>query len=962
MFIERLQKLKEFHLKIRFIYGLKAFTFVFFFLFHQSLLSQNFGGEPPSTKFYITSYPHASYVHELEDTFKINRSYQLINSQLDKGFTRVGSMKRSLPIIFRNKGVNANGFVAVGPFRSEFFTTRPVPFDENGVWLDLLTQHEYEHVLQFSNAKKNLFNFGYFLGGDNLFGVLSGLTLPNWYFEGGAVEAETMYSQSGRGRSPAFFKLLNGLKNEAKSYPYIKVRNGSYRTPLPSSYDLGYVMMSHGRNMFGDSLWWHVVDDVTKFKGILYPFSSSLKRRTGLSTPKLYKKALEETPIARKLGQSDPSSVISPLSSTNSITRFRLARWIADDEIIALKSNWNQTTRLVQLNRKSQKKLFEPGIMTSDHISATDQYILWTERRKHLRYDNVEYSVAMLYDRKSGVKRQLTKKSRLFYPEIASDNSRYIALEISPHDEKLQIRQISDGAILFDYPSPSNSRYEHPRWSVDLQSIYAWRIQNEQSSLIEINIKNQSEREILPPSPLVFSAVNEKNGWLYFSSTHDFKSDIYGFNFATETVHEIYTSNQFLENPSISPKGDSIVFSAYKTQATHLKKVAVVPRKMIQLEQEPKYPFAKRNYPIQSKFNSSNSFSASRKKYGGLKRYLKLHSWYPNGNIEPNEVGIDLYSNNYLNDTRVAATYRYLFDDAASYFGASAEYGGQFPFLQAGFGSFVNRNWNFLSSIDGAFYSVPLRQSVLTTGLRIPLSNYYGNSIIGGQFSSHYRLNFVDFQVNQVARQYYHVVRNTLELYKNKSTGIRSMNRPFSYSFWINYSIGFQNIGNQVSGRFTTQWPGLFKNHGFTAGIGYLKNNTSRVFRHGRTIAYPRGFSAPYLTDEIFLSTLDYEVPLAYPDFGWSGVFFVQRLRLNAFHDFGGVNLQELSAPFSYDMHSVGLEFIADIKWFYELNIPIGVRYSRLMSNDPYSKNDYRIEFVMPVSLSSLTTSNKWLR
>ena len=60
-----------------------------------------------------------------------------------------------ISIILQNQNIITNGFVAMAPRRSEFYTTPPQNYTLTGSmdWLDLLSVHEYRHVAQRDKSK-----------------------------------------------------------------------------------------------------------------------------------------------------------------------------------------------------------------------------------------------------------------------------------------------------------------------------------------------------------------------------------------------------------------------------------------------------------------------------------------------------------------------------------------------------------------------------------------------------------------------------------------------------------------------------------------------------------------------------------------------------------------------------------------------------------------------------------------
>lgn len=66
--------------------------------------------------------------------------------------------KTTIPIVFQNRGIPANGFVQLAPKKSQFNTTPPQQFDSQD-WLNNLAVHELRHVAQFDKVinDKSLF-------------------------------------------------------------------------------------------------------------------------------------------------------------------------------------------------------------------------------------------------------------------------------------------------------------------------------------------------------------------------------------------------------------------------------------------------------------------------------------------------------------------------------------------------------------------------------------------------------------------------------------------------------------------------------------------------------------------------------------------------------------------------------------------------------------------------------------
>lgn len=149
------------------------------------------------------------YPKELEnDAQRMARTLPFIYPKVGLGLRQ---HKTSIPLLLQNQGTIANGFVQLGPKKSEFYTTPPQYFDSQD-WLNNLAVHELRHIAQFDKLTgtkarpfPELVYFAYF-----------GAGIPIWFFEGDAVVNETALTESGRGRQPNWIMPYRTSLSEGK--------------------------------------------------------------------------------------------------------------------------------------------------------------------------------------------------------------------------------------------------------------------------------------------------------------------------------------------------------------------------------------------------------------------------------------------------------------------------------------------------------------------------------------------------------------------------------------------------------------------------------------------------------------------------------------------------------------------------------------------------------------------------
>ncbi len=135
--------------------------------------SQQFGGNPPSLKWKQINTDSVRIIFPAGLDSQAQRvssivHYLAAHASSGTGLS-LGSRLHKINIVLQNQTTIANGYVNLGPFRSEFFLTPEMNnFDEGSIpWPDQLSVHEYRHVMQFNNFHNGLSNLMYHLFGDD---------------------------------------------------------------------------------------------------------------------------------------------------------------------------------------------------------------------------------------------------------------------------------------------------------------------------------------------------------------------------------------------------------------------------------------------------------------------------------------------------------------------------------------------------------------------------------------------------------------------------------------------------------------------------------------------------------------------------------------------------------------------------------------------------------------------------
>jgi hypothetical protein len=98
----------------------------------------------------------------------------------------------------------------------------------------------------------------------------------------------------------------------------------------------------------------------------------------------------------------------------------------------------------------------------------------------------------------------------------------------------------------------------------------------------------------------------------------------------------------------------------------------------------------------------------------------------------------------------------------------------------------------------------------------------------------------------------------------------------------------------------------------------------------------------------------NYHFPLLYPDWGLGGIVYFLRIRANLYYDYTkALDFYPNGSKFQGQYRSYGTEIYFDTKWWNQLAINFGIRYSRLIDPDFEGRGPNQWEFILPINLLS---------
>lgn len=939
-------------------------TFLLFSLngFTQESDFINMGNHPPSVNWKYYQTPAAKIIFPDGNDSQAVRVANIINyiyNPADSLTLSVGRRRKHLTMIIQTNQVISNGYVGLSPYRSEFFATGTQNLNQlgTGEWLDLLSLHEYRHALQYVNGRRGLTQFLYWLCGENAWAVAMGLSVPDWYAEGDAVQTETVLSPMGRGRTPYFFKEQKALVFNEKKYSYMKARNGSFRSMLPNIYPLGYVMMRQVRNQFGAESWERVLKK-SGYRSLFYPFSVALKHQTKLSTTKLYretyaqlKKDWEEE---LKNVELIPTTTLTPIPK-RVVTNYEWPHQLNDGSMVYLKNAYNEIRYLIQEKVGPegflQEKQLEPiGVITETFLSVNNNRGAWTEITTDMRWQNRNYSDIITYDFNTHTRKKLTTKTKYFSPEFSASGDKLIAVKADEQlKNKLVFIDAQTGKETGSIDNPENLFLCYPHWTKDDQCIVYIAKKQSQVAIIKYDLNTKATVELTPWSHHVIGALHVAKDLVYYNASYSGINNIYTVLLdGSKEVKQVTSVKIGAETPCLSMDEKTLFMSEFDVMGFKItsQSIRLEDAKSISIREPADMDLykIKTNEHEKNILNHIPSNTYVKKNYKGLIRDAKLHSWGPTefslgSNAGALLVQAVLQVDNILNDFALYVTGGYNSNENAWNSSVKLNYARWYiPFYLQG--SRNQRQWR-----DGEerLFGLKYRETIVGGGIGLPLS------WIRGPWGTQLK---VRAGVDQIKTDHYIVpfsgkdnfnftsFSSSLEfsnlLQKAKQHVLPRYGQTCSISY--NKSI-LSNTASRLIISGTMYFPGIGKNHSLSITVAYKKEPHKNQYDYADLFGHARGFIPRYFDEETVVRT-NYQLPLLYPDFGFWGLIYLQRIRINLFMDNGRMKPGNTTIinPILIEQ-SVGSELFFDIKTFNVLPLSIGVRYAAVLKPENYNKS-----------------------
>lgn len=910
----------------------------------ETLTAQVFGGNPSSLHWkQINTDSFRIVFPEGLDTTAFNVA-SLVRFQQRNIAGTIGEKQRKVNIVLQNQMTYSNGYVGLAPFRSEFYLMPPMDVTQLGAqnWADNLAIHEYRHVEQYNNFDVGLSHVFKIIFGENGQAFANAITVPDWFFEGDAVYNETLLSRQGRGRVPFFMNAFKALYLDGKKYNYQKIRNGSYKDFVPDWYNLGYILVDYGYQKYGADFWKNVTHDAASFKGLFYPLQKGIKKYSGLSFPQFRDSAFS---YYRQQWSDEPKDTLEYLTKTEkrNVISYQYPYADEDGNIIALRSDYRSVPEFVRLGNHEEEHIATSPISNDDYFSYNSGKIVYTKLTPDIRWGYRQSSDIELLDIATKQHASITHRQRYFTPDIAHNGQLVAAVNIAPDQHSaLDLLDIK-GKIIWRMNAPEDHVFSYPKFSRDDKKLFVIERNKAGAMAIdEIDITAKTANTILPFGNRLLGFPVVQGDTLFFTCSNNGYDESWAYVSAS---HKIYKAGRtrlgiyqaFMQNDSLT--GSVFTADGYRLAkiGSRFTSVENIPAdtltRLYQAAPKPDYSYVLANI-------GRDTFAVSN--YPKLYHPVNFHSLQPD--VEDPDYSLTLYGENVLNTLQTNISYTYNRIERYHEISIGSVYGGSFiePFIN---GSYI---------FDRTAYDTKGQQDVhfsdagWQAGLQLPLNfsaaRFYRYFTYATSFNQRYinwaenKLHLKNRSANYLSNQivFSNQCRQALQqIYPHYAQSVSLLMRNT-----IDDNAAWQFLAN---GHF--YFPGIMRTHSFNIGLAWQRQDTLSRYSFNYSFPFSRGYDL-FSFPQMWMYSLNYTLPVAYPDFGFADIAYFKRISANLFYDnsFGKTDNTQ-----TQHFASCGTEVSFDVNLWNQEAVSFTIRYSRLLNNGFINRN--RWEIILPVNL-----------
>lgn len=893
----------------------------------------SWGVDPPTFKWrqmkeksYRVVYPDTAEHIATRMMYYLNA----VNDDISYGYRHP---QMSIPFVVHPSNFASNGLVMWMPRRVEFIST-PEIRGYSMPWTKQLIAHEYRHAVQYNNLNRGVVKgLSYVLGQQS--STIGLLFMPLWMMEGDAVMIETEMSTFGRGLQPSFTMAYRAHGSVVHGYKNIdKWFCGSYKDYIPNHYNLGYLLCRHGYQRFGSVMGDDVAELVSRRPYMIVSNTWVLKKLYGSSTPQLFYDTfttLEDhwRGVNNVVQTTEPIAVEEP----KCYTKYSHPQPMADGRILFLKEDLDKTTAFVIVDEATgeEERVAHTGIVSTRPMLSSTGRVWWTEYRQSALYEQKVASTLCFMDLSKGVPQTMRRKRNVLYP-TPTEGHGIAWVEYTP-DGSYAVVVNGTAELERRTDIAYGSEVHGMAWDGVTKALYL--IITDDDGMHIARLDGEGVSPVTQAAYTTLSDLTAKDGRLYYGSIASGRDELHMYDLSLGREYRLSTSRYGSFQP--------VALDSCRVVATTYDKRGYLPvtqsvENAVEVSYAPHPP--KIMLPEIKPWNVVNldtvrfdesaaervAESSPPKRFRRFAHAFNIHSWAP-ASYDPYalteessiafNLGATIMSQNILSTMEGFITWGWnrhegsVFKGMIRYNGlgvnlwVNGTYGGTQQIYKVAIydpdrGKLVYPNdpeiGRYYSVGAGATLPILMQRGYHTSQFALSASWNFSNGMVANVDE----LKIEGGEVTNIRTIGYsegvHLLNLGISFQDYTRMAHRDFLPPWSVAFAANYGLNptTDDFGHLIVLYGKLYTPGFAKHHSLSLAASYQTSIggfhsdmvlSSLTFKSARLI--PRGYTTYDIANNDYIATsLNYQMPVWYPDGGIRGIVYFKRLRLNIGGDY----------------------------------------------------------------------------
>ena len=863
----------------------------------------------------------------------------------------VGVMPRRFPILVSAPSNTSNGYTTLSPYKMVLYTR---PMDDTNLgsaeWFQTLLTHEYRHIVQYRMFDRGFTRLAHCALG-YLGWSMTMYSVPQWFYEGDAVYAETVLSSQGRGRTASFDMPISAIVQDVEHlYPYDKMVLRSYRDMIPNHYPLGYMLVTGAKRRHGADVFSRTAKSQAWYSFWPFAFGCGYHSNTGERLGRSYKMTFGElkdfyTQRSANLNVRDYPVVND--KNKRFYTSYMTPTVIGDNRILCVKTSMAKASQFVVLDTLG-REVEVLGHTDADgfYCDGNGNVAVYITEVPDIRWSERNYSDIAVFDIAKKTTQIVTNKCKYGSVSIDGDGKRLVVVDFSD-DRICKIVVLSlmyDGSQyavqpIKSYYSRPMEYFRCPQFVGDDKVAFISNYGNKNAiRILDLGSMDVSEALAYTSENIPEISPSDDGNTLYYVSDKSGIGNIY--RVPVQGGEPSQVSNVKYGASEIFEDGDRIYFNSYTHKGYNIVYCGVndvvdaQPPSGLDYYKPllPKEPSGTLDFMATEK--PDTTLLSKSKKYHQYYDPFRFLGWLPDAVDNDYSVSFSTANNLETLFTTVTETYNSDFETWRTDLGVT--YSGFYPEL------------SFEASLGkvGDIFMVPTffgkprpytfiwKENVYSASVSLPLNLsrfYYNQGVNVGVGLSWYDVSDKPTEgYEEVPNGGFCIMYGMASYSWARHTAYRDFKSPLSFSVGAAvYKSLCDTEASMVSVAASATVPGFFRQNYFTLSGNVIRQDqqqtTANLYLLDHSAFDLRGYSSMRMQGLDRLSA-EYSFPLGYPDFGIPCLIWIKRFRGSII---GDVAHGEIFRK-KYDFASAGFKLMADFSVLrLNYNISLGITVAK---------------------------------